>query len=135
LPELTDLHPKWYNWDTIQNKWIKIVPKGIKNLLTPIGIAHWIMGDGYWEKSTKTVIICTDSFTEEEVILLIRVLKDKFNLNATVKKRKRDSRVFCWRIRLASDTQNIIRLQNLIKPFFIPEMLYKINLTTTMDSP
>ena len=45
------------------------------------------MDDGYWDKSAKTVIICTDNFTLAEVELLIAILKSKFNLTATVKRR------------------------------------------------
>ena len=43
--------------------------------MTSIGIAHWIMGDGNWDNSAKTVVICTDTFTLAEVELLITVLK------------------------------------------------------------
>lgn len=67
-----------------KNKFIKIVPLNIGDLLTTIGIAHWIMGDGYWDNSVKTVVICTDNFTLSEVELLITVLKTKFKLTATV---------------------------------------------------
>ena len=33
------------------------------------------MGDGNWDNSAKTVVICTDTFTLAEVELLITVLK------------------------------------------------------------
>jgi NADH:ubiquinone oxidoreductase subunit 5 (chain L)/Multisubunit Na+/H+ antiporter, MnhA subunit len=59
LPALTELHSQWYKLDKEKNKFIKIVPLDIGNLLTPIGIANWIMGDGYWDISAKTVVICT----------------------------------------------------------------------------
>nr|YP_010170397.1 LAGLIDADG homing endonuclease [Phanerochaete carnosa]QRZ60378.1 LAGLIDADG homing endonuclease [Phanerochaete carnosa] len=82
---LTVLHSQWYRLDKENNKFIKIVPLNIVDLLTPIGIAHWIMGDGYWDNSSKTGVICTDNLTFSEVELLIRVLKSKFNLTATVR--------------------------------------------------
>ena len=41
-------------------------------LLTPLSIAHWIMGDGYF--SDGTLKLCTDNFTKQEVLLLINIL-------------------------------------------------------------
>jgi hypothetical protein len=51
------------------------------------------MGDGYW--SEGTLFLCTDSFTEYEVILLINALKAKFNLVANSNRRVRDSKKVC----------------------------------------
>ena len=34
------------------------------------------MGDGYWDKRSKTVFIYTDNFTFNEVLLLINVLEN-----------------------------------------------------------
>jgi len=47
LPELTVLHKQWYVLNKENKKFIKIVPFNIGELLTSIGLAHWIMGDGY----------------------------------------------------------------------------------------
>ena len=38
-------------------------------------MAHWIMGDGYFKDDT--VVICTDNFSKEEVLDLIKVLDNK----------------------------------------------------------
>ena len=75
LPALTVLHSQCYKQDKENNKFIKIVPLNIGDLVTSLGIAHWIMGDGNWDNSAKTVVICTDTFTLAEVELLITVLK------------------------------------------------------------
>nr|QBM09644.1 hypothetical protein [Dactylella sp.] len=42
LPAISDLHRVWYKF--IDGKFVKILPSNIKELLTPIAIAHWIMG-------------------------------------------------------------------------------------------
>jgi hypothetical protein len=84
LPALTLLHKKWYVWNEELNKFVKIVPLNIGELLKPIGLAHWIMDDGYW--SDGTIYLCTDSFTSEEVDLLINVLYSNFGLVAGKKK-------------------------------------------------
>jgi hypothetical protein len=86
------------------------------------------MGDGYWEKSVKTVIICTDSFTLSEVELLIEVLKKNFELIATKKRIIKSNKKICWRIRFSSKENNISKLINLVRSHFIPSMLYKLNL-------
>jgi hypothetical protein len=82
LPALTELHAQWYVWSEELNKFVfvKIVPLNIKELLTPLGLAHWIMGDGYW--SAGTLYLCTDNFTSKEVDLLINTLHTNFNLIA-----------------------------------------------------
>ena len=112
LPALTVLHSQWYILNKEKNKFIKIVPLNIGDLLTTIGIAHWIMGDGYWDNSSKTVVICTDNFTLSEVELLIIVLKSKFNLTATVQRRIKANKEICWRIRFSSKDENIFFIKN-----------------------
>ena len=43
-----------------------------------------IMGDGYF--SAKTLMLCTDNFTEQEVLRLIKVLAEKFGVKCTKNK-------------------------------------------------
>jgi hypothetical protein len=56
----------------------KIVPNDIYNELTPVALAHWIMCDG--AVSGKGLILCTDSFTMKDVILLMNVLLIKYDI-------------------------------------------------------
>ncbi len=39
-----------------------MLPLNIEELLTPVGLAHWIIGDGYFTEDT--VKICTDNFSK-----------------------------------------------------------------------
>jgi hypothetical protein len=55
---------------------------------TPVALAFLIMGDGYWETDSETVFICTESFSNEEVLLLIGLLDKSMGLKATPKIRK-----------------------------------------------
>jgi hypothetical protein len=86
------------------------------------------MGDGYWNSHSKTICICTDNFTLSEVELLITVLKDKFNLLATINRRIKANKEVCWRIRFSSKSENLSKLRSLIHPHFIPSMYYKLNI-------
>jgi len=44
MPYLTRLFTVWYT--NIDGKCVKVIPSGIDKLLTPIALAHWIMGTG-----------------------------------------------------------------------------------------
>jgi len=63
----------------------KVVLSNIGDLLSPRGLAYWLMDDGYCD--IYTVYLCTDSFTLEEVELFIKVLHSNFGLVATLQKR------------------------------------------------
>ena len=117
------LHSEWYEKVGVKN--IKKVPLNIKELLKPVGLAHWIMGDGFW--NGKTVIICTDNFTYEEVVLLADTITENFNLIVKVIKRTSDNGNKRWRLRFSQ--RSIEKLREIVVPYFIPEMLYKLNLS------
>jgi hypothetical protein len=87
------------------------------------------MGDGYWDSHGKTINICTDNFSLSEVELLISVLKDKFNLFCNTKRRIKSNKEVCWRIRFSSNSEYLYNLRSLIQPYFIPSMLYKLNIS------
>lgn len=95
---------------------IKIVPKNIQDLLTPRGLAYWIMDDGY--KWRGNVAICTESYTEEENDILVSVLQNKFGLNAYKFKHTNG-----YRINITS--QSILLL--LVKPFLLEHFYYKFS--------
>ena len=54
---------------------LKFVPLNIEELLTPLALVHWIMGDGY--SSDNCTFICTDNFTKQDVERLTKILGNK----------------------------------------------------------
>lgn len=68
LPYFTELHSQWYT--KVNNKNIKIVSMNIVDLLIPISLAYWFIGDGSFYKINKTIKLSTESFTFEEVTRL-----------------------------------------------------------------
>ena len=120
MESISILHSKWYRRE--QDKYIKIIPYDIEEIITPLSIAHWIMGDGYFYNS---VILCTDNFSKNEVNTLINVLNHKFSLKATIRKRSNNN-VTMWRIYISKTS--LERLKEMVIPFFIPEMLYKLGI-------
>ena len=92
------------------------------------------MGDGYWDNTSKTIVICTDNFTLNEVELLISVLHKNFGLVSTLQKRVKSNKQVCWRIRFSSKSNNLNNLIKLVRPFFIVSMLYKLNIKESLAS-
>lgn len=98
----------------------KVVPENIYNLLTPVALAHMIMGDGVAKE--YGLILCTDSYKLVDVIRLMSVLMIKFRLECTL----RFHRPTHPRIYIRQRSMPIVR--ELVKPYKAKSMLYKIGL-------
>jgi hypothetical protein len=122
LPAITNLYQLWYK--QIDGKFIKVLPFNIEELLTPIALAHWIMGDGYF--TNGTLKLCTDNFTKDEVLRLIKVLHIKYDIKATINQRTNPGGAIKWRIRISKLSMDKLIL--LVRPYIISEMLYKLGL-------
>jgi hypothetical protein len=75
-----------YNLFYLEGK--KVIPSNIGDLLTPSGLAYWIADDGGFEEPKRRVTLSTNSFSFDEVNLLLGVLNDKFNLKCYINKHK-----------------------------------------------
>lgn len=112
LPCFTYLHSLFYP------KGINIIPNNIYDLLTPVVLSHLVMGDAVAKE--YGIIICTDSYTIPDIVRLINVLIIKYRLDC--------------RLRYHTPTQpriyirerSMSTLRDIIKPFIIKSMLYKI---------
>jgi hypothetical protein len=98
---------------------VKSIPLNIGELLTPAGLAYWAMDDG-GKHNKNNFILCTNSFTLEEVQLLIKVLKDNFDLNCTIHKSKENQ----YRIYILKDSME--KFRTLVTPYFHESMMYKL---------
>lgn len=67
--------------------------------------------------------LCTQSFTKEENIFLIKILTEKFNLECKLHQSK-DSR-YSGKIWYYIKIYNVEHLWKLVKDFIIPSMFYK----------
>jgi ubiquinol-cytochrome c reductase cytochrome b subunit len=112
-----------FNW--IHDLWyvnrVKRVPSCIKEYLTPLGLAIWIMDDG--SKVGKSLKLCTNSFSYSDCLLLANCLCDNFSIKATIQlagaKSKDQYHIY---IRVES----MVTLRRIVSPYIIPEMMYKI---------
>lgn len=114
LPCFTKVHTLWY----LNGK--KIVPLNIHKLLIPVGLAHWILGDG--SRQNLGLHLSVYAFTWDEVKLLINVLENKFNLKCSYHIHSSIGgklRIYIWE-------ESMEKLRLLVSPYIIPSMLYKI---------
>lgn len=110
-------------YDIFYVKGIKQVPTNIENLLIePLSVAVWFMDDGYKRSDCNALRISTDSFTLKEQHLLQECLDKNFGIKTQIHK-KGDY----WNLYIPQSEAK--KFCNLIKPYIIPEMEYKICLT------
>jgi LAGLIDADG DNA endonuclease family len=115
LPCFVELHNFFY----LEGK--KIIPVNIVDLLTPRGLAYWICDAGSFDKTSGRVFLSTNSFSLDEVKLLVSVLTDKFNLKCTISRERTAYKIVITRKALPG-------LQILLKNIMPPMMLHKIGL-------
>jgi len=99
---------------------IKIVPLNIYELLTPIGLAFWIMDDG--SRQGSGLHISVYGFYNEDVDRLMFTLQDKFGLKCSIHyNRDNKPRIYIFK-------ESMPDIIHLVKPYFIEEMLYKLGM-------
>lgn len=112
-----------YYYELFYVNGVKIIPLNISELLTPRALAYWLMDDSC--RHGTTLSICTESFSEQEVLLLISVLKEKFNIQCNPMKRGTN------KFRIYVRTRSLNDFSNLVSPYFIPSMMYKLSKENT----
>jgi hypothetical protein len=100
---------------------IKIVPSNIQNLLSPRGLAYWIMDDGSLQN--KGLHLNTYGFTQQDIYLLKTTLENMFGentLKCSIHKHQKGQRIYIWE-------QSMELVRNNISQFMHKDMRYKIN--------
>ena len=80
MPCITELHSLFYT------NGVKIVPHNIYELLTPVALAHIIMGDG--ERRSHGLVLCTNSYSCQDVVRLMNVLIIRYGLECIIRLKK-----------------------------------------------
>ena len=118
---------KYHNfYDDYKNR---IVTKNAMNWLTPNGLANWYMSDGYvclvglknGYIKNRRIEICTDRYNYDDIKMMCDKLYKNFGIEFHIIKRGN-----AYRIRLQS--KDYINFINLIKPYIVPSMMYKLYL-------
>lgn len=108
---------------------VKKISPELENYLTPLALAIWIMDDGGWVAGSKSLRIAANNYTLEEVELLVRILENKFDLICTIQKlSKKGGNGPSDKYNIYFKVASVPRLRELVKPYIIPSMMYKLGL-------
>lgn len=107
-------------YHSVEGALIKRVPTWISYYITPIGLAHWIMQDGS-RQSGQGIFLATNSFSYNDCLFLSNILNQKFGLTVTVIKTGVEDQ---WRLNVWKRSMPL--LAELVGPYIIPEMRYKL---------
>lgn len=110
---LNFLHDKWY-----KNQ-MKCVPQDISHYLTPLALAIWIIDDG--SKVGKGLKFCTNSFSYNDCILLSSTLHNLYDIKTSVQSAGAENQYHVYVF-----TESIPRLREIVKPFMVNSILYKL---------
>jgi len=112
-----------FNWihDMFYRKGKKVIKPIIENYMTPLCLAIWISDDGCWAK--PGVRIAANCFTYSEVELLVKILKNKFNIDCTIQLLKPSQNYSIY-----IKTSSIPNLRQIVLPHIHPSMTYKLGL-------
>jgi len=102
----------------INDKIVKTVKQELFFHMDFIVLAHWIMGDG--SKRAKGLVLCTDNFSLQEVVILVNILILKFDINPTIQREKNKFRIYI-------NEKSLMKIKPFILPYFVDHFLYKIN--------
>jgi len=122
--------PQNCNVNNVNN--VKRLPQNIKEYLTPLTLAIWIMSDG--KRTTGGLSLYARSFTNAEVARLKDCLERKFHFEG-LKLCSLGSASSACSAQLKEDNKSYIYfpksemqlLSKLVKPYFVKSMYYKLN--------
>ena len=116
MPCITELYENFY----LNKK--KIIKSSIYFDLTPIALAHWIMGDGYYNNRDTSTLLCTDSFSIQDIVILMNVLLIRYNISSTIQySGKKYPRIHIRK-------KSMPKLQKIVLPYMHESMLYKLGI-------
>jgi len=117
-PNLFKIYKMFYKYEN--NKRIKIVTKDIGLYMTPRALAFWIMDDG--SKGFSGILLHTNSYTYEEVLLLINTLKNKFNIESKPRKKYNKFIIYIY-------AKSVPLVVKKVKSHMHPKFYYKLGIS------
>lgn len=111
------IHEMFYH--KVEDKFVKKVSSDIENYLTPLALAIWFMDDG--SLLAPGVKIAVNNFTFKDIMLLCRVIKVKYQIIASIHSGGKNKGYTLY-----IHKQSMKTFSNLVKPFMLKSMLYKL---------
>lgn len=99
---------------------VKIVPANIGDFLSPLALAVWISDDG--SRLNSGLKLCTNSFLYKDVEFLCEVLRNKYNLKASIQKTG-----VIGQYHIYISKYSMKNLADIVKPHLHSSMYYKLN--------
>lgn len=110
----------WNLFYILENKkFVKTIKDDLFFYMNYLVLAFWIQGDG--RKCGKSLVLNTQSFTLNEIILLINILIIKFDINPYLQNDRGNYRIYI-------SGKDLNKIVPKIKPYFVYSMLYKLNI-------
>lgn len=122
LPVFNYYYQLFYVCAVDSNVSYKVIPSNIAELLTPVVLAHLVMGDGNYQTNANTIRIYTNAFSKQDLEILATAIETKFNIYVGVRHDRNNQYI------LAIGTKHIKAFQDLIYPHMHDSMLYRIGL-------
>lgn len=97
---------------------VKKIPLNIYELLTPVALAHLIMGDG--SSRPHGLIICTDSYELVDIVRLMNVLIIRYELDCTLRFHS------STQPRIYIKENSMLKLRAIVEPYMCESMKYKL---------
>lgn len=112
----------FYEFNQDSNKYVKIIPKNIDDLMNSIVLAYLIMTDGNFDKGRNRVRIYTNSYTKEEVERLALAINNNLGIYTGVLHDRNNQ----WILTIGAKYLNLLR--DNVSKYFHKSMLYRIGL-------
>ena len=121
LPQFLYYYELFYKVNS-EGKFIKNIPLNIEELISPVVLAHLLMGDGNLKQPDKIIRIYTNSFTHEKVSRLALAITRKLNVLTKVVHDRNNQ----YMVTISKSQLPLV--QEILKPYMHPSMYYKIDL-------
>lgn len=114
----------FYVLDTVTNKYIKRVPLMIMDLMSPITLAHLIMGDGNFDAGRNRVRIYTNSYTYDDCVLLAASISNMGIATSVMKDKVNSKGIQSYILTI----RQLEKLRTIVVPHMHKSMLYRVGL-------
>ena len=116
------IYHKFFYKPNSQGKLIKIIPLNIEQYMSPVVLAHLIMGDGNFKIKDGIIRIYTNSFSKKEVEILALAITNKLDVCTKVVHDRKDQYI------ITISKNQLIKVRELLLKYRHPSMYYKLGL-------
>lgn len=124
-PYFTELRDKYYKENFFDNgEALKRIDLDLLNYMTDESLALWYFDDGYFSdfNNKLKVVFCTQRFLLEDVKLLIKFIKDKWNLDSYIKSK---NKYLLTGHDIVLHERSVSKFEELLLPYIIKCVRYK----------